>query len=92
MTLGSGARALPVNVPPEWRERGFSSFEFPLVFEGVARLRVTGWGAAEAEHIAMTSREGAFDVVLGSGDSAIAFGAATVRPARTHAYVAAGSP
>ncbi|WUW86846.1 immunity 50 family protein [Streptomyces sp. NBC_01451] len=48
VTLGFDTRAFPVNLPPEWRGKGFNAFEFHLFFTGVTGLRVTGWGASEA--------------------------------------------
>ncbi|WP_328557851.1 Imm50 family immunity protein [Streptomyces sp. NBC_00358] len=91
VTLGFDTRILPVNIPAEWHEQGFNAFEFHLVFEGVEKLRVTGWDAAAAGNIGMTAREGVFEVVLGSAESGIAFRASTARLARARAYLASGS-
>ncbi|MFA7753895.1 Imm50 family immunity protein [Streptomyces sp. NRRL B-2790] len=93
VTLGFDTRLLPVNPPVEWEGQGFNAFEFHLVFTGVTGLRVTGWGPAEAKDVRVSFREGgAFEVVLGSGDSGIVFRAAAVRPAGPRAYLASDSP
>ncbi|MFE5032115.1 Imm50 family immunity protein [Streptomyces sp. NPDC056683] len=92
VTLGFSTRILPANAPAEWREKEFNAFDFYLAFEGVTDLRVTGWGASEAKNIGLAVHEHCFDVVLGTQDSGITFRAATARLARTHAYLASGSP
>ncbi|MGY4922466.1 Imm50 family immunity protein [Streptomyces sp. 900105755] len=92
VTLGFSTRILPANAPAEWREKEFNAFDFYLAFEGVTDLRVTGWGASEAKNVGLAVHEHCFDVVLGTPDSGITFRAATARLARTHAYLASGSP
>ncbi|MEU9990309.1 Imm50 family immunity protein [Streptomyces sp. NPDC048045] len=93
VTLGFDTRVLPVNLPVEWEEQGLNAFEFHLVFTGVTGLRVTGWGAAEAKEVRLSVRDGgAFDVVLGSGESGIVFRAPAVRLAGPRAYLASDSP
>ncbi|MER6273309.1 Imm50 family immunity protein [Streptomyces sp900105755] len=92
VTLGFSTRTLPANAPAEWREKEFNAFDFYLAFEGVTDLRVTGWGASEAKNVGLAVHEHCFDVVLGTQDSGITFRAATARLARTHAYLASGSP
>ncbi|MGW1562321.1 Imm50 family immunity protein [Streptomyces sp. NPDC002144] len=92
VTLGLHTKVFPVSAPTEWREKGFNAFEFYLVFEGVEGLRVSAWGPSQAGDIDLTIRDERFDVVLGSAASGIAFRAGTARLARTHAYLASGSP
>ncbi|MGY1497914.1 Imm50 family immunity protein [Streptomyces sp. QTS52] len=93
VTLGFDTRVFPGNPPLEWREKDFNAFEFHLFFRGVTGLRVTGWGASEAQVIDLTVRDGGhFDVALGSEASGIAFRAAAVRLGRTRAYLARDNP
>ncbi|MFJ1972164.1 Imm50 family immunity protein [Streptomyces sp. NPDC087903] len=93
VTLGFDTRNFPSSPAPEWEEKGLNAFEFYLVFAGVERLRVTGWGAGEARAIDLAAVEGGdFRVLLGTKSSGIAFRAATLRLAKTRAYLASDSP
>ncbi|MGW7254956.1 Imm50 family immunity protein [Streptomyces sp. NPDC054834] len=68
-------------------------FEFYVVFAGVRRLMVTGWGAEEAQDVRVSVREDedeGFDVVLGAPRSGIAFRAAAARLAKSRTYPAGG--
>ncbi|MHC3475514.1 Imm50 family immunity protein [Streptomyces sp. 7R007] len=92
VTLGFLTRGLPRDAPAEWREKGFNAVESTFVCEGLAELRVTGWGAAEAKSVDVVVRDAGVEVVLGSEESGISFRARTVRLARTRAYLASDSP
>ncbi|MFD4563178.1 Imm50 family immunity protein [Streptomyces sp. NPDC058467] len=93
VTLGFDTRSFPVNPPEEWKAKDFNAFEFHLVFSGVERLHVTGWGASEAKKIQLAVRGGGFfEVVLGLEGSGIAFRAPTARLGKVRAYLASDSP
>ncbi|MEU6549752.1 hypothetical protein ABZ915_05580 [Streptomyces sp. NPDC046915] len=73
--------------------------DFYVVFTGVRRLMVTGWGAEEAKDVRVSVREGegegedegedeGFDVVLGAPRSGITFRAAAARLAKSRTYPA----
>ncbi|MEU9155454.1 hypothetical protein AB0D59_34085 [Streptomyces sp. NPDC048417] len=68
VTLGFGRRA------------GSEGLEFHVVFTGVEGLRVTGWGATEAQRVRVSGvEEGGYDVLLGREESGIRFRAAGAR-------------
>ncbi|MFF4400217.1 hypothetical protein [Streptomyces sp. NPDC001480] len=69
-------------------ERG-EGCEFHVVFTGVRRLTVTGWGAEEAQDVRVSVRaDTGFDVVLGAPRSGITFRAAAARLAENRTYPA----
>ncbi|MET7454693.1 Imm50 family immunity protein [Streptomyces sp. NPDC005574] len=93
VTLGFDTRVFPSIPAPGWEEQGLNAFEFHLVFTGVERLRVTGWGAGEARSIDLSvTADGGLRVLLGTESSGVTFRAETLRMAKTRAYPASDIP
>lgn len=89
VTLGFTTRSLPENPPAEWTAKEYNAVEICLVLDGVAGLRVNGWGAREAGRVSVRENGRNLDIVLGDGEAGVSFQARGVRRARLRPFLAA---